>query len=37
VLEKNIGYILAEKGVLKPGDHVRIKKYDAVITDKVFI
>ncbi|MFZ7121389.1 MAG: aminomethyltransferase family protein [Eubacteriaceae bacterium] len=37
VLEKNIGYILAKKGAVKPGDHVAIKSYDAVITDKVFI
>ena len=37
VLEKNIGYILLKKGVVKNGDHVAIKTYDAVITDKVFI
>jgi aminomethyltransferase len=37
VLEKNVGYILAKKGVLKPGDHVRINKYDAIITEKVFL
>jgi aminomethyltransferase len=37
VNEKNIGYILAEKGVLKPGDHVTIKSYDAVITEKYFL
>jgi len=37
VLDKNIGYILAKKGAVKPGDHVAIKSYDAVISDKVFI
>ncbi len=37
VNEINNGIILAKKGVLKPGDHVAIKSYDAVITDKVFI
>lgn len=37
VTEKNIGYILARKGVVKPGDHVTINSYDTVITDKVFI
>lgn len=37
VLDKNIGYILAEKGAVKTGDHVAIKSYDAVISDKVFI
>lgn len=37
VQEKNVGYILAKKGVLKPGDRVKIKKYDAVITEKVFL
>ncbi|QSX07671.1 aminomethyltransferase family protein [Alkalibacter rhizosphaerae] len=37
VLEKNIGYILCMKNTVKPGDHVAIKTYDAVITEKVFI
>lgn len=35
--EINNGIILAKKGVLKPGDHVTIKSYDAVITNKAFI
>jgi aminomethyltransferase len=33
----NIGYILADRGVLKTGDHVTIHGYDAVITEKPFI
>ena len=37
VRDKNIGYILAKKGVVKPDDHVAIKSYDAVISEKVFI
>jgi aminomethyltransferase len=37
VKEKNVGYILARKGVLKPGDHAQIKHYDAVITEKSFL
>lgn len=37
LLEKNIGYILCKKDVVKVGDHVSIKSYDAVITEKVFI
>ncbi|MDR0401198.1 MAG: aminomethyltransferase family protein [Treponema sp.] len=37
VQEKNVGYILAKRGVLKPGDHVRIRNYDAVITAKSFL
>jgi glycine cleavage system aminomethyltransferase T len=37
VKEKNVGYILAKKGALKPGDHVQIRSYDAVITQKVFL
>ncbi|MDR1560046.1 MAG: hypothetical protein LBS84_10190 [Clostridiales bacterium] len=36
-LEKNVGYMVVRKGPLKPGDHVRIKKYDAVIRKKPFI
>ena len=34
VKETNIGYILAKKGVLKPGDHLKIHGYEAVITEK---
>lgn len=37
VNEKNVGYILAQKGAVSKGDHVSINSYDAVITDKVFI
>lgn len=33
----NIGYILADKGILRPGDHVTIRSYDAVITEKTFL
>ena len=34
VKETNIGYILAKKGVLKPGDHLKIHGHEAVITEK---
>ena len=34
VQEKNIGYILAKKGALKPGDHIQLHGYEAVITEK---
>lgn len=37
VQEKNVGYILAKKGVLKLGEHVQIKSYDAIITEKSFL
>lgn len=37
VKDTNIGYILAEAGVLKPGDVVQIHGYDAVITEKNFL
>ena len=37
VKDINIGYILADKGVLKTGDHVSIHGFDAVIADKPFI
>ena len=37
VLEKNIGYILAKKGVLNIGDHIDIHGHEAVIVDKPFI
>ena len=37
VLEKNIGYVLVEKGKVAPGDVVQIKNYDAVITEKTFL
>lgn len=37
VKESNVGYILAKKGALKKGDTVRIRRYDAVITDKKFL
>ncbi len=33
VQEKNIGYMLVKKGVLKAGDHVKLHGYDAVITE----
>jgi hypothetical protein len=37
-LEKPIGYILAQKGAVKIGDHVTINdKYDALIVKKPFI
>lgn len=34
VREVNNGYILAKKGALKIGDHIRIHGYDCVITEK---
>lgn len=37
VRDINIGYILADKGVLKAGDHVSIHGFDAVIAEKPFI
>lgn len=37
VKEKNIGYLLAKKGSLKVGDHIKIREYDAEITEKYFI
>lgn len=37
MLEKNIGYVLVEKGKVNPGDVVKIKDYDAVITEKTFL
>lgn len=37
VLDKNNGYILAKKDVLKIGDHVNIHGYDAVITETNFL
>lgn len=37
VQEKNNGYILARKGVLKVGDHVDIHGYEAVITETNFL
>ena len=37
VLEKNNGYLLAKKGALKVGDHIKIREYDAVITELRFI
>ncbi|MBF7097693.1 aminomethyltransferase family protein [Alkalibacter mobilis] len=36
VLEKCVGYILAEKDIVKPGDHVAIKTHDAVIAEIPF-
>lgn len=39
VLEKNIGYLLVERGRVAKGDHVTLKhvdEYDAVICDRVF-
>lgn len=39
VLEKNIGYVLVEKGRVHAGDHVILRhneSYDAVICDRVF-
>ncbi|MDO4274788.1 MAG: aminomethyltransferase family protein [Eubacteriales bacterium] len=37
VLEKNVGYILAEKDALKTGCHILIHNHEAVITEKRFI
>lgn len=37
VKEKNIGYMLVKKGVLKVGDHITIHGYDAEVTEKYFI
>lgn len=37
LLEKNIGYVLVEKGKVNPGDVVKVKTYDAVITEKAFL
>jgi len=37
VLDKNIGYILAKKGALKIGDKIKVKDYEAVITERKFI
>lgn len=37
VKEINNGYILAKKGTLKPGDHVMIHGYEAVITGTNFL
>ncbi|QNM06782.1 aminomethyltransferase family protein [Qiania dongpingensis] len=37
VKDINIGYILAEKGTLKVGDHVSVHGFDGVITEKPFI
>ena len=37
VQEKNIGYILAKKGVLKVGDQIKIHGYDAVITEPKWV
>lgn len=37
MLEKNIGYVLVEKGKVNPGDVVKVKTYDAVITEKAFL
>lgn len=39
VLEKNIGYVMVERGRVKPGDHVTLRhvdSYDAVLCDRVF-
>ena len=37
VKEINNGYILVRKGLLKPGDHVNLHGYDAVVTEKRWI
>lgn len=37
VKEKNIGYILARKNALKPGDKIKIHGYEAEITEKYFL
>lgn len=37
VKDKNIGYILARKNALKPGDKIQIHGYDAEITEKYFL
>lgn len=37
VKDKNIGYILAKKNTLKPGDKIQIHGYDAEITEKYFL
>lgn len=37
VKEKNIGYILVNKGRLKPGMTVTLHGYEAVVTDKYFL
>ena len=37
VLDQNIGYVLAKKGALKPGDPVKIHGYDGIIREKPFI
>ena len=37
VKDKNIGYILARKNTLKPGDKIKINGYDAEITEKYFL
>ena len=37
VKEVNNGYILAKKGKLRVGDHIKIHGYDAVITEKKWI
>lgn len=35
VLEKNFGNILAQKNSLKPGDRVRIRNHEGIITEKI--
>lgn len=37
VKDTNIGYILVKKGVLKPGDHIKLHGFDAVVTEKYFL
>ncbi|MBC8589034.1 aminomethyltransferase family protein [Paratissierella segnis] len=37
VLDKNVGYILAKKDALKIGDKIKIKDYEAVISERKFI
>jgi aminomethyltransferase len=37
VLEKNVGYLRVKRGLLKPGDHVQIKQYDAIVLEKPFV
>lgn len=37
VLDKNIGYVLVDKGSVKPGDKVIMNDYEGVICEKPFI
>ena len=37
VKDVNNGYILAQKGVFKPGDHFRARGHECVITERKWI